>query len=737
MPRLVNALFSRPNAILPLLDEAAVAAQDRMLHSRRFQELNERNADQVDAVANVGTVKRLVRVRVDLHRISCPGISPPVPQVRTRHTGRLLSLSGTVMRVGAVKSHEVEHLMECTKCKHRFLVSASKEDGRSADLPPTCPSSQDELNHDTRKPCNGTSFNIVPAGRPIVCDYQELRLQEPTARTRTYVGAVWTLSDLVRGGEKPTGQGKTAYSSAAAPPRALLVIVEDDLVDSCKPGDDVCITLTMQWRWHRASREQRAELELVGHATTVHVLNKDTSSLGHVNEQDTASFAAFWQAHNRSSGASSEMRRPRPLVGRDVIVQSICPQLCGLYNAKLAILLALIGGVPRVEPDTGISIRGENHLLIVGDPGMGKSQLLRYAAQVAPRAIMTTGMGSTAAGLTAAAVKADGGEGWTLEAGALVLADGGVCCIDEFDTISVDERAAIHEAMEQQTVSIAKGGMVATLQTRCAVLGATNPKGMKYDKTASIVVNTGLAPPLLSRFDCILVLLDERDPQGDIATSEHMIKSHCGERPIITPSREKTKVGSGQHVASKAVEDLETGFRRHSGFGERTLKELDTASCSTECDGGTFDGIREGGKSGCTGEMHAAANDIWPFERVRRYIAHVRRAFEPVITPEAESLIRGYYKMRRRSEDTSLGRPTIRLLESLIRLTQAHARLMWRTQANRSDVVVAVDLIEASTHTIMDGGKGSKRTFSDPDSALQQREMQLIRRITADIGAGW
>ena len=147
MPRLVNALFSRPRAIFPLLDDAAVSAQDRFFHSSRFQALREARGDRHKPL---GSVKRTVRVRVDLHRISCPGFSPAVSQVRKRHAGRVLSLSGTVMRVSAVKSHEVEHLMECTKCKHRFLISVSKEDDDLPVLPSTCPSSQVPFDGATR-----------------------------------------------------------------------------------------------------------------------------------------------------------------------------------------------------------------------------------------------------------------------------------------------------------------------------------------------------------------------------------------------------------------------------------------------------------------------------------------------------------------------------------------------------------------------------------------------------------
>ena len=151
---------------------------------------------------------------------------------------------------------------------------------------------------------------------------------------------------------------------------------------------------------------------------------------------------------------------------------------------------------------------------------MGKSQLLRAAANLAPRATVTTGCGSTAAGLTAAAVK-DGGE-WALEAGALVLGDGGLCCIDEFDSMKEQDRAAIHEALEQQTVSVAKAGVVSTLRARTAVFAVTNPKGT-YDRALSLDCNTSLGGPLLSRFDMVLVLPDVQKPEWDAAVADHIL----------------------------------------------------------------------------------------------------------------------------------------------------------------------------------------------------------------------
>ena len=699
------------------MDAAAVSAQERIYSSSTFLESHPSEEEsEGEHGGHPGSIKRMVRVRIDFHRLSCPGVSPAVNHIRSRHTGRLLTLYGTVTRLGTVKSHEVEQLMECTSCGLRFLVSCNKDVNKPIELPTICPSAGDQQT----KRCKNTSFRAVRAARPVVSDYQELRIQDPVYRTQSSFGASWILA------QHYSSLGANAYEfsrektksrssvSIATASHALLVVLEDDLVDKCQAGDDICVTLVVHWRWHRAVRDQRAQLEQIGHATSLQVLNKQPGSLSGTGDEELASIASFWNAFKGSSVSKAENKDMHriplgPLHGRNIILKSVCPQLHGLKTVKLAFLLALLGGVPRSEPDGGATVRGDSHLLIVGDPGMGKSQLLRYAAQVAPRSVLTSGVGSTAAGLTAAAVKCDGSEGWMLDAGALVLADGGICCIDEFDTISTGERAAIHEAMEQQTVSFAKGSIVATLQTRCSVFGATNPRGMKIDPNESLSHNTGLAPPLLSRFDCVFILQDDKDPDQDKLMSAHMLASYCAE------SLSSCKVASAQANVFPLEDAVFVKKRKTSAsdIQQGTLRCLETVK-STQ---------HGSDRNDCTPEDHLRE---WSFDRLRRYISLARCALKPKLTPEAEALIRGYFQLRRQQEDDPKGRPTIRLIESLIRLTQAHARLMWMDEALPRDVIVAIEVIESSN---LDGSR-NETNERDPEEYYRHKERRLIKKIS-------
>ncbi len=221
-----------------------------------------------------------------------------------------------------------------------------------------------------------------------------------------------------------------------------------------------------------------------------------------------------------------------PWVHRTVI-RSIAPSIYGYEHVKEAIMYLLFGGVPKQLPD--ITIRGDMNVLLVGDPGTAKSQLLQYVARIAPRGLYTSGRGTTAAGLTAAVLRERGG-GMTLEAGALVLADKGVACIDEIDKMRPEDRVAIHEAMEQHTVSVAKGGIVATLNARTSLLAAANPALGRYEPYRTVAENITLPVTILSRFDLIFVLKDLPEKEADTKMSEHILDLHKrGLAPVESP----------------------------------------------------------------------------------------------------------------------------------------------------------------------------------------------------------
>jgi DNA helicase MCM9 len=240
--------------------------------------------------------------------------------------------------------------------------------------------------------CSGKNFLPIEERGKAMSDYQEIKLQEPVSSLE--LGCI---------------------------PRSMLVILEHDLVDSCKAGDDVIVTGLVVHRWLKMSKGQRAELEVVLHAN--HVRVQHVGMGGHHGKAGLdaakADFFAFW----RYFGGDLQ----RPLRGRDAIVRSVCPQLHGMATVKLALLMVLVGAseTRSEHKSSRVKTRGDCHLLLVGDPGTGKSQLMRYACLLVPRSVHTTGVGTTSAGLTCSASR-DSGE-WVLEAGALVLADRGIC----------------------------------------------------------------------------------------------------------------------------------------------------------------------------------------------------------------------------------------------------------------------------------------------------------------------
>lgn len=212
------------------------------------------------------------------------------------------------------------------------------------------------------------------------------------------------------------------------------------------------------------------------------------------------------------------------------IIKSIAPSIFGHEDIKTALALSLFGGVPK-NIGGKHNIRGDINVLMLGDPGTAKSQFLKYTEKTAMRAVYTTGQGASAVGLTASVRKDPVTREWTLEGGALVLADKGVCLIDEFDKMNDSDRTSIHEAMEQQTISISKAGIITTLQARCAVIAAANPTRGRYNSALGFNQNVELTEPILSRFDILCVVRDEVDPVKDELLARFVVGSHLRSHP--------------------------------------------------------------------------------------------------------------------------------------------------------------------------------------------------------------
>ncbi len=291
-------------------------------------------------------------------------------------------------------------------------------------------------------------------------------------------------------------------------PRYLDVRLDDDLVDTARPGDRVAMTSVVRAEKQYAGEKGKLRtFNLYLEANFVDVVGKETEIVEITLEDEKKIIEAS----------------KHPFVHRNLIM-SLAPSIYGYDEIKEGILYLLFAGVAKRLPD-GVNIRGDLNCLIVGDPGTAKSQLLQYVSRIAPRGLYTSGRGTTAAGLTAAVLREKTG-GMVLEAGALVLADKGVACIDELDKMRPDDRVAIHEALEQQTVSVAKGGIVATLNARAAVLAAANPSLGRYEPHRNINENINLPVTILSRFDLIFLVKDLPDPDSDSEMSSHILQLH-------------------------------------------------------------------------------------------------------------------------------------------------------------------------------------------------------------------
>ena len=300
-------------------------------------------------------------------------------------------------------------------------------------------------------------------------------------------------------------------------PRGVDVILDDDMVDKVKPGDRIQLVGIYRSLGNRNAGQGSSTFKTLILANNIILLS--SKSGGGIAQ------ATITDTDIRNINKISKQKKVF-----DLLSQSLAPSIYGHDYIKKAILLMLLGGMEK-NLDNGTHVRGDINILMVGDPSTAKSQLLRFVLNTAPLAIATTGRGSSGVGLTAAVTSDKETGERRLEAGAMVLGDRGVVCIDEFDKMSDVDRVAIHEVMEQQTVSIAKAGIITTLNARTSILASANPIGSKYNPNLPVPQNIDLPPTLLSRFDLVYLVLDRIEESTDRKLARHLVGMYLEDTP--------------------------------------------------------------------------------------------------------------------------------------------------------------------------------------------------------------
>ncbi|XP_043803492.1 DNA replication licensing factor Mcm3 [Apis laboriosa] len=463
-------------------------------------------------------------------------------------------------------------------------------------------------------------------------------------------------------------------------PRSIDVICDNDLVDLCKPGDRVQIVGSFRCLPGKQGGYTTGTFKTILIANNIMQLSKEANlSISH---DDVA--------------MCKKLARNNPCKNIfELLSTSLAPSIHGHDYVKKAILCLLLGGVEKLLPN-GTRLRGDINVLLIGDPSVAKSQLLRYVLCTAPRAIPTTGRGSSGVGLTAA-VTIDNETGERrLEAGAMVLADRGIICIDEFDKMSDIDRTAIHEVMEQGKVTIAKAGIHASLNARCSVLAAANPVYGRYDQYKTPMENIGLQDSLLSRFDLLFVMLDIVDSEQDQMISEHVVRMH---------RYRNSKEQDGEALSLSSKIDILTTKNPDQILFEETETQIYQK----------YDPLLHG-------LLQSRSDQILTINFMRKYI-HIARCMKPKLTEEASEVIAAEYSKLRSEEsidsDTARTQPvTARTLETLIRLSTAHAKARLSKNVTAEDAHAAIELVEFAYFKRVLEKEKKKRRRNDSEESM-------------------
>ncbi|MCK9322682.1 MAG: minichromosome maintenance protein MCM [Candidatus Methanomethylophilaceae archaeon] len=554
-----------------------------------------------------------------------------IRQLRSKHLGKLVAVEGLVRKVTGVRPRMTYALFHCARCNSEIW---EPQNGMILREPLLCSNPEGSCNK------QATRF-ILDDKSSVYVDTQKIEIQESP--------------EGLRGGAQP--ERLTGY-------------VEDDIAGVITAGNRITLNGIIRSA-EKPDRDKTTVFEIYIDVMSIEFEQHEYDEI-QITEEDEATIRAMSED---------------PMLYENIIA-SISPTIYGMNEVKAAIALQLFGGCHK-EMDDGTTIRGDMHILLVGDPGVAKSQILRYMSMLAPRGIYASGKSASAAGLTAAAVKDDFGDGrWTLEAGALVLADKGLACIDELDKMTTQDRSSLHEAMESQKISVAKAGITATLQCRCSMLAAANPKLGRFDLDSdTIAAQIDLPPALMSRFDLIFVLTDKPNAEQDRKVTDHILSVH--------------RRGEVRQIPDETV---------IAGIDMKKIREQTENICP-----------------------------FYDIEILRKYVAFSKR-YTPVMTEKAVSIIReGYLRIRSmgNGNDNASVPITARQLEAFVRLSEAAARLRLSLKVEEADANRAVSLVEYYLGKIAapNGGQWDIDMITSSVSKKDRDHISIIKSIFNQFGS--
>ncbi|EDQ91507.1 uncharacterized protein MONBRDRAFT_36175 [Monosiga brevicollis MX1] len=514
-------------------------------------------------------------IRSEIHvRISDLPVVENIRDLRQHHLNMLIKVSGVVTRRTGVFPQLKVVKYNCEKCG--YLIGPIVQDNIREVSVNNCPSCQ------SRGPFS------VNAEETIYRNFQRATIQESP-------------------GTVPAGRL----------PRQKEVILLWDYVDYVKPGDEVLLTGIYRNNFDSALNAKHG-FPIFATVIEANFIEKRADKLFQdgITDDDIKEIQALAADEN---------------IGRR-IVRSIAPSIYGHEDIKTALALAMFGGEAK-NPGGKHRVRGDINVLVLGDPGTAKSQFLKYIEKTSHRAVFTTGQGASAVGLTASVSRDPVTREWTLQGGALVLADQGVCLIDEFDKMNDQDRTSIHEAMEQQSISVSKAGIITSLQARCSVIAAANPIRGRYQPGLTFSQNVDLTEPILSRFDILCVVKDTADPIKDERLASFVVDSHMNNHP-------ESQRGAGTTITSRP------------------------------------------------GEISQ--------ELLRKYIKYSKKIHPKLQDMDQDKIANLYAELRREAEITGSIPITVRHIESMIRMAEAHARMHLREYVRSDDVDLAIRVMLTS-----------------------------------------